>query len=81
MLLSSDDALRLNKICRTARSATIRTTNTFLLFENILKNDPFIPMIAGQRKPEGQWTIDERMATNLDQRLKSASCLSFQMTK
>nr|GEU92442.1 retrovirus-related Pol polyprotein from transposon TNT 1-94 [Tanacetum cinerariifolium] len=28
-------------------------------------------MIAGQRKPEGQWTIDERKADNLDQRLKS----------
>ncbi|GKA79835.1 hypothetical protein Tco_0786431 [Tanacetum coccineum] len=32
---------------------------------------PFIPMIAGQRKPEGQWTSDERKAANLDQRLKS----------
>nr|GFA60161.1 hypothetical protein [Tanacetum cinerariifolium] len=29
-------------------------------FENIHKNGPFIPMIAGQRKPEGQWTADER---------------------
>ncbi|GKC34068.1 hypothetical protein Tco_1046452 [Tanacetum coccineum] len=28
-------------------------------------------MIAGQRKPEGQWTGDERKAANLDQRLKS----------
>nr|GEV41123.1 retrovirus-related Pol polyprotein from transposon TNT 1-94 [Tanacetum cinerariifolium] len=27
--------------------------------------------IAGQRKPEGQWTADERKAANLDQRLKS----------
>ncbi|GJV14561.1 hypothetical protein Tco_1359884 [Tanacetum coccineum] len=26
---------------------------------------------AGQRKPEGQWTGDERKAANLDQRLKS----------
>ncbi|GKE60619.1 hypothetical protein Tco_1510986, partial [Tanacetum coccineum] len=26
---------------------------------------------AGQRKPEGQWTRDERKAANLDQRLKS----------
>ncbi|GKD16252.1 hypothetical protein Tco_1205410 [Tanacetum coccineum] len=26
---------------------------------------------AGQRKPEGQWTGDERNAANLDQRLKS----------
>ncbi|GJV49161.1 retrovirus-related pol polyprotein from transposon TNT 1-94 [Tanacetum coccineum] len=40
-------------------------------FENIIKNGPFIPMIDGQKKPEGQWTIDERKATNLDQRLKS----------
>ncbi|GJY51218.1 retrovirus-related pol polyprotein from transposon TNT 1-94 [Tanacetum coccineum] len=40
-------------------------------FENIIKNGPFIPMIAGQRKPEGQWTIDERKAVNLDQRLMS----------
>ncbi|GKB27645.1 hypothetical protein Tco_0867046 [Tanacetum coccineum] len=23
-------------------------------FENIIKNGPFIPMVAGQRKPEGQ---------------------------
>ncbi|GJX25307.1 hypothetical protein Tco_0231603 [Tanacetum coccineum] len=28
-------------------------------------------MTAGQRKPEGQWTGNERKATNLDQRLKS----------
>ncbi|GJV04727.1 retrovirus-related pol polyprotein from transposon TNT 1-94 [Tanacetum coccineum] len=28
-------------------------------------------MTAGQRKPEGQWTGDERKAANLDQRLKS----------
>ncbi|GJV36814.1 retrovirus-related pol polyprotein from transposon TNT 1-94 [Tanacetum coccineum] len=27
--------------------------------------------VAGQRKPEGQWTGDERKAANLDQRLKS----------
>ncbi|GJS76190.1 hypothetical protein Tco_0726071 [Tanacetum coccineum] len=40
-------------------------------FENIIKNGPFIPMTAGQRKPEGQWTGDERKAANLDQRLKS----------
>ncbi|GJR35645.1 hypothetical protein Tco_1211329 [Tanacetum coccineum] len=37
--------------------------------ENIIKNGPFIPMTAGQRKPEGQWTRDERKAANLDQRL------------
>nr|GEZ04470.1 retrovirus-related Pol polyprotein from transposon TNT 1-94 [Tanacetum cinerariifolium] len=40
-------------------------------FENIIKNGPFIPMVAGQRKPEGQWTAYERKAANLDQRLKS----------
>nr|GEX14309.1 hypothetical protein [Tanacetum cinerariifolium] len=40
-------------------------------FENIIKNGPFIPVTAGQRKPEGQWTEDERNAANLDQRLKS----------
>ncbi|GJS99640.1 retrovirus-related pol polyprotein from transposon TNT 1-94 [Tanacetum coccineum] len=40
-------------------------------FEKIIKNGPFIPMVAGQRKPEGQWTRDERKAANLDQRLKS----------
>nr|GEU64228.1 retrovirus-related Pol polyprotein from transposon TNT 1-94 [Tanacetum cinerariifolium] len=28
-------------------------------------------MIAGQKKPEGQWTTDERKAANLDKRLKS----------
>ncbi|GJX67842.1 retrovirus-related pol polyprotein from transposon TNT 1-94 [Tanacetum coccineum] len=40
-------------------------------FENIIKNGPFIPMTTGQRKPEGQWTGDERKDANLDQRLKS----------
>ncbi|GJY51746.1 hypothetical protein Tco_0442593 [Tanacetum coccineum] len=40
-------------------------------FENIIKNGPFIPMTAGQWKPEGQWTADERKAANLDQLLKS----------
>ncbi|GJS17521.1 hypothetical protein Tco_0411993 [Tanacetum coccineum] len=40
-------------------------------FENIIKNGPYIPMVAGQRKPEGQWTGDERKTANLDQRLKS----------
>ncbi|GKA70600.1 retrovirus-related pol polyprotein from transposon TNT 1-94 [Tanacetum coccineum] len=40
-------------------------------FENIIKNGPFIPMVAGQRKPEGHGTGDERKAANLDQRLKS----------
>nr|GEW42627.1 retrovirus-related Pol polyprotein from transposon TNT 1-94 [Tanacetum cinerariifolium] len=40
-------------------------------FENIIKNGPFIPMVAGQRKLEGQLTADERKAANLYQRLKS----------
>nr|GEW60577.1 hypothetical protein [Tanacetum cinerariifolium] len=40
-------------------------------FENIIKNGPFIPMTAGQSKPEGQWSGDERKAANLDRRLKS----------
>nr|GEY52490.1 retrovirus-related Pol polyprotein from transposon TNT 1-94 [Tanacetum cinerariifolium] len=40
-------------------------------FENIIKNGPFILMVDSQRKLEGQWTTDERKATNLDQRLKS----------
>ncbi|GJW66217.1 hypothetical protein Tco_0120641 [Tanacetum coccineum] len=40
-------------------------------FENIIKNGPFISMTAGQRKPENQWTKDERKDANLDQRLKS----------
>nr|GEX92086.1 hypothetical protein [Tanacetum cinerariifolium] len=39
-------------------------------FENIIKNGPFVPMTAGQRKPENQWTGDVRK-DNLDQRLKS----------
>ncbi|GJX67814.1 putative reverse transcriptase domain-containing protein [Tanacetum coccineum] len=40
-------------------------------FENIISNSPFIPIAAGQRKPKGQWTANERKAANLDQRLKS----------
>ncbi|GJY79707.1 retrovirus-related pol polyprotein from transposon TNT 1-94 [Tanacetum coccineum] len=40
-------------------------------FKNIIKNGPFIPMTAGQRKPKGQWTRDEIKAANLDQQLKS----------
>nr|GEW64529.1 hypothetical protein [Tanacetum cinerariifolium] len=40
-------------------------------FENIISNGPFVPMAAGQRKSEAQWTADERKAANLDQRLKS----------
>nr|GEY12339.1 retrovirus-related Pol polyprotein from transposon TNT 1-94 [Tanacetum cinerariifolium] len=40
-------------------------------YENIISNGPFVPMAAGQRKPEAQWTADERKAANLDQRLKS----------
>ncbi|GKD56163.1 retrovirus-related pol polyprotein from transposon TNT 1-94 [Tanacetum coccineum] len=40
-------------------------------FENIIKNGPYIPMATGQRKPEVQWTTNERKAANLDKRLKS----------
>ncbi|GJX35121.1 retrovirus-related pol polyprotein from transposon TNT 1-94 [Tanacetum coccineum] len=40
-------------------------------FENIIKNGPFILMIAGERKPVNQWSGDKRKAANLDQRLKS----------
>ncbi|GJZ51469.1 hypothetical protein Tco_0605984 [Tanacetum coccineum] len=40
-------------------------------FKNIILNGPYVPMIAGVRKPEAQWTDDERNAANLDQRLKS----------
>ncbi|GJS42454.1 hypothetical protein Tco_0567497 [Tanacetum coccineum] len=40
-------------------------------FKNILLNAPYVPMTVGQRKPEGQWTSDERKAANLAQRLKS----------
>ncbi|GKA60193.1 transposase, MuDR [Tanacetum coccineum] len=41
------------------------------LFKNILLNGPYVPMTTGQRKPEGQWTANERKAATLDQRLKS----------
>nr|GEW12913.1 retrovirus-related Pol polyprotein from transposon TNT 1-94 [Tanacetum cinerariifolium] len=34
-------------------------------FENIIKNGPFVPMTAGQRKPKNQWTGDEIKAANL----------------
>ncbi|GJZ06741.1 hypothetical protein Tco_0540534, partial [Tanacetum coccineum] len=40
-------------------------------FNNIHLNGPYVPITAGQKKPEGQWTVDERKAANLDQRLKS----------
>ncbi|GJT88924.1 retrovirus-related pol polyprotein from transposon TNT 1-94 [Tanacetum coccineum] len=40
-------------------------------FKNIISNGPFIPMAAGQKKPEAQWTADKRKAANLDQHLKS----------
>ncbi|GJX71128.1 hypothetical protein Tco_0308299 [Tanacetum coccineum] len=50
-------------------------------FENIISNGPFIPMAAGQRKPDAQWTTDERKAANLDQRLKSLiNCLTTKST-
>ncbi|GJS86515.1 retrovirus-related pol polyprotein from transposon TNT 1-94 [Tanacetum coccineum] len=40
-------------------------------FENIISNGHFMPMVVGERKPEAQWTADERKAANLDQHLKS----------
>ncbi|GJW16342.1 hypothetical protein Tco_0020475 [Tanacetum coccineum] len=40
-------------------------------FENIISNGPYIPITVGQRKPETQWTPEERKAANLDQRLKT----------
>ncbi|GKA25449.1 hypothetical protein Tco_0711558 [Tanacetum coccineum] len=40
-------------------------------FKNILLNGPSVPITAGQKKPERQWTADERKTVNLDQRLKS----------
>nr|GEU96541.1 hypothetical protein [Tanacetum cinerariifolium] len=47
-------------------------------YENIISNGPFVPMAAGQKKPEAQWTGDERKAANLDQRLKSLIMSDFQ---
>nr|GEV14101.1 hypothetical protein [Tanacetum cinerariifolium] len=40
-------------------------------YKNIIKDGLFVPTIAGNKKLEGQWTGDEIMAANLDQRLKS----------
>ncbi|GJR94545.1 hypothetical protein Tco_0266719 [Tanacetum coccineum] len=40
-------------------------------FENIISNGPYIPIAAGQRKLQTQWTPKERKDANLDQRLKS----------
>nr|GEW11382.1 hypothetical protein [Tanacetum cinerariifolium] len=31
-------------------------------FENIISNGPFVPMVAGQRKPKVQWIANERKA-------------------
>ncbi|GKE53999.1 hypothetical protein Tco_1489155, partial [Tanacetum coccineum] len=36
-------------------------------FKNIISNGPYIPMAVGQRKPETQWTPEERKYANLDQ--------------
>ncbi|GJV66888.1 hypothetical protein Tco_1482397 [Tanacetum coccineum] len=41
------------------------------------KNRFICHIIAGERKPEVQWTPDERKATNLDQRLKSLIMFVF----
>ncbi|GJS60626.1 hypothetical protein Tco_0655410 [Tanacetum coccineum] len=35
-------------------------------FENIISNGPYIPMAAGQRKLETQWTSEERKTANFD---------------
>nr|GEW08046.1 retrovirus-related Pol polyprotein from transposon TNT 1-94 [Tanacetum cinerariifolium] len=35
-------------------------------FENIIKNGHFIPIVDGQRKPEGQWIADENFQDNLN---------------
>ncbi|GJX09344.1 retrovirus-related pol polyprotein from transposon TNT 1-94, partial [Tanacetum coccineum] len=37
-------------------------------FENIIKNGPFIPMTAGQRKPENQWDFQESPVDEEDTR-------------
>nr|GEY12285.1 retrovirus-related Pol polyprotein from transposon TNT 1-94 [Tanacetum cinerariifolium] len=45
-----------------------------------LKDGPFEPKTAdGDAKPESQWTLDERMVTVQDQRLKNIimSCLPY----
>ncbi|GJR55824.1 hypothetical protein Tco_1406345 [Tanacetum coccineum] len=46
-------------------------------FKGLIENGPFILMVAGNRKPENQWTLDERKAANLDQGLKESelACL------
>ncbi|GJS50677.1 hypothetical protein Tco_0624039 [Tanacetum coccineum] len=41
------------------------------LFKSIIQDGPYVPIIAGNRKPESQWNTNERKAANLDQRLKS----------
>ncbi|GKC33949.1 hypothetical protein Tco_1046333 [Tanacetum coccineum] len=40
-------------------------------FDNIIRNGPYIPMAADQRKPKTQWAPEDRKVANLDQRLKS----------
>ncbi|GKA13273.1 hypothetical protein Tco_0692919, partial [Tanacetum coccineum] len=35
-------------------------------FKNIILNGPYVPMTSGERKPEAQWTDNERKAANLD---------------
>ncbi|GJV89294.1 hypothetical protein Tco_1533232 [Tanacetum coccineum] len=47
-------------------------------FENIISNGPYIPVAADQRKPETQWTPEDRKAANLYQRLKSLIMFDFQ---
>ncbi|GKB31307.1 hypothetical protein Tco_0870708 [Tanacetum coccineum] len=40
-------------------------------FKNIILNGPYVPMAAGVRKLEAQWSDDKRKVVNLDQHLKS----------
>ncbi|GJY96093.1 hypothetical protein Tco_0512454 [Tanacetum coccineum] len=54
MLPSSDDALRLKKICRTARYAIIRTTATLLL-EDVIN---LLTVIKGKTKYRWSWKHD-----------------------
>ncbi|GKB15769.1 hypothetical protein Tco_0849692 [Tanacetum coccineum] len=41
------------------------------LFKSIIQDGPYVPITAGNRKPESQWSANERKFANLDQRLKS----------
>ncbi|GJS16590.1 hypothetical protein Tco_0411062 [Tanacetum coccineum] len=75
------------KLCSSTRGGKFHTLEKRFMchivgiepqFENIIKNGPYVPMAAGQRKPEVLWTVDERKAANLDQRLKSLIMSDYQ---